>query len=171
MIIYYITQFVHKYISQCTYYITVYLLRLFTAAFPVTPLIPHNINFVQRGFMERAAFEGRVPLRWTRVYCTLQTEMLQILLWKTVWLRGMLVIQQSFCGIITKTGFKIQVQTWRISAELHSQLTLQLSSNGKKCERSCCLQGLLWKSEPQGIIQDSFLKKKGLLQVVGAEKT
>jgi hypothetical protein len=46
--------------------ITVYLRFscLFTSTFhgrvPVSPLIPYNIKFVQRGFTERAAFEERI---------------------------------------------------------------------------------------------------------------
>jgi hypothetical protein len=41
------------------------IFSLFTLTFhgrvPVSPLIPYNIKFVQRGFTERAAFEERIP--------------------------------------------------------------------------------------------------------------
>jgi hypothetical protein len=41
------------------------MIFLFTLTFhsrvPVSPLIPFNIKFIQRGFTERAAFEERIP--------------------------------------------------------------------------------------------------------------
>jgi hypothetical protein len=44
---------------------TEYLIFLFTLTLYcpvlVSPLIPYNTKFVQRGFIERAAFEDRVP--------------------------------------------------------------------------------------------------------------
>jgi hypothetical protein len=50
------------FINECH---QVYLFFLFTLAFhgrvPVTPLIPYNVKFIQRGFTERAAFDERIP--------------------------------------------------------------------------------------------------------------
>jgi hypothetical protein len=40
---------------------------IFNRCVPVFPLIPHNNNFVQRGFTERAACEERIPCDERRV--------------------------------------------------------------------------------------------------------
>jgi hypothetical protein len=34
---------------------------IFHGRVPVSPLIPYNINFVQRGLTERTIFEGHIP--------------------------------------------------------------------------------------------------------------
>jgi hypothetical protein len=41
--------------------VIVYLLLSFLGRVPVSPLIPFNTEFVQHGFSERAAFQGRIP--------------------------------------------------------------------------------------------------------------
>jgi hypothetical protein len=47
------------------YHNSIFMISLFTLLFhgrvPVSPLIPYNIKFVQRGFTERAVFEERIP--------------------------------------------------------------------------------------------------------------
>jgi hypothetical protein len=57
-ILYYITQSFHKK-YRCSIFI-IFIYFLFPRGLPVSPLVTHNINFVQRGFNEHAACEARI---------------------------------------------------------------------------------------------------------------
>jgi hypothetical protein len=72
--------FINKY-----HYITFIIFCLFTLTFhgrfPVSPLIPYNIKFVQRGFTERAAFEEHTP----RVGLGFSYNQLIVVLHEQIW--------------------------------------------------------------------------------------
>jgi hypothetical protein len=85
ILVIYHSLFINKYHYSIFIFFCLFTLT-FHCRFPVSPLFPYNIEFVQRGFTERVAFEERIPFVGRGFSCVLLNSAQVIVVFLSIYL-------------------------------------------------------------------------------------